>query len=492
MLRTIEKPSIRYGMFPLIFVFLVLSTLPLNAELPVIKSGDKLESPFVKVYEKVAPSVVRVNVKAEVSGNRQRTVNPWQFFFENPPQNQKRRVPGIGSGVIVNREGYILTNNHVIAGSDEIEVKINEDETYEAEVVGKDPETDLAVIKVKLDGKLLPAEYVAELGDSDTIKPGDYAIAIGNPIGLDRSITVGVVSAIGRYNLNPVGARELRFKDFIQTDAQINPGNSGGALADINGRVIGINNIYSAEFAGIGFAVPINLARKVMNQLIANGEVTRGFVGIDGRDIDPDYQEALELSSKKGVFIKSILPDSPAEEIGLEHGDVILTLNGQEIKDMHDFLFKIADISPGTTIQLGIIHEGKSKTVSMKLANRKKFNDIIASTPNIENSTSWRGIYVVDVTNPQAKNFNLGNIENGAVVVSIDPDSPAADTKLATGDVIIEVTAGKDKKTRINNAQDFLMLKEKYKDLKKSILIYRMRRSSDGTLFKGYVAVGSE
>jgi len=304
MLRTVAKPSIRYGMFPLIFVFFVLSILPLNAEMPVIKSGDKLESPFVKVYEKVAPSVVRVNVKAEVSGNRQRILIPWQFLPEKTPQ--KRRVEGMGSGVIVNREGYILTNNHVIAGSDEIEVKVNEDETYEAEVVGKDPETDLAVIKMKLDGKLLPADYVAELGDSDTIKPGDYAIAIGNPIELDRSITVGVVSALGRYNLRPVGARELRFKNFIQTDAQINPGNSGGALADINGTVIGINNIYSAEFAGIGFAIPINLARKVMNQLIANGEVTRGFVGIDGRDIDPDTQ-ILKILLAGAVFMLSML-----------------------------------------------------------------------------------------------------------------------------------------------------------------------------------------
>jgi len=492
MLKTVAKPSIRYGMFPLIFVFFVLSILPLNAEMPVIKSGDKLESPFVKVYEKVAPSVVRVNVKAEVSGNRQRILSPWQFFLEKPPQTQKRRVEGMGSGVIINREGYILTNNHVIAGSDEIEVKVNEDETYEAEVVGKDPETDLAVIKVKLDGKLLPAEYVAELGDSETIKPGDYAIAIGNPIGLDRSITVGVVSALGRYNLNPMGARELRFKDFIQTDAQINPGNSGGALADINGKVIGINNIYSANFAGIGFAVPINLARKVMNQLIANGEVKRGFVGIKGKDIDSDYQEALELSNKKGVLIDAIVPGSPAEEAGLENGDVILTLNGKEIKDMRDFQFKIADIAPKTTIKLGIIHDGKSKTVSLKLANWNNYKNTIVSAPNIENSTNWRGIHVVDVSNPVAKKFNLGNIENGAVVVHIDPDSPAADTNLVPGDVIIEVTVGKDNRTRINNAQDFMMLKNKYKDLKKPILIYRMRRSSDGTLSKGYVAVGRE
>jgi len=229
-----------------------------------------------------------------------------------------------------------------------------------------------------------------------------------------------------------------------------------------------------------------------MNQLIANGEVKRGFVGIKGKDIDSDYQEALELSNKKGVLIDAIVPGSPAEEAGLENGDVILTLNGKEIKDMRDFQFKIADIAPKTTIKLGIIHDGKSKTVSLKLANWKNYKDKIASAPDIESSTNWRGIYVVDVNNPVAKKFNLGNIENGAVVVHIDPDSPAADTNLVPGDVIIEVTVGKDNRTRINNAQDFMMLKNKYKDLKKPILIYRMRRSSDGTLSKGYVAVGRE
>ena len=215
-------------------------------------------------------------------------------------------------------------------------------------------------------------------------------------------------------------------------------------------------------------------------------------MGISGENIKPDFQEALELSSKKGVFINAIVPDSPAAEAGLENGDVILTLNGEEIKDMRDFQFKIADISPGTTVQLGIIHNGKTKTVSLKLANWKNYKDKIVSAPDVESFTNWRGIYVVDVSNPVAKKFDLGNIESGAVVVHIDPDSPADDTNLASGDVIIEVTAGKDKKTRINNAQDFMMLEKKYKNLKKPILIYRMRRLPDGTILKGYVAVGSE
>ncbi|MFA6472417.1 MAG: trypsin-like peptidase domain-containing protein, partial [Candidatus Latescibacterota bacterium] len=336
-----------------LIAFVFVFTLHLSAQ-PGLRSTaaaapltNQPQSPFTKVYEKVAPAVVQINVKAEVTQRITQQIDPFFRQFFNVPQNQKEIRPGIGSGVIIDREGRILTNNHVVADAKDIKVILSDNEKYDATVVGTDPDTDLAMIQLKLKGKSLPADCVAELGDSDQLKPGDWAIAIGNPLGLDRTITVGVISALGRNNLPAQGGP--LFQNFIQTDAQINPGNSGGALADINGRVIGINDMYNPEYAGIGFAIPINMAKSVMDKILATGKVAHGFLGIHGKDIDQDTQAALDLSGTEGVLVDQVVSNAPAEKAGIKIGDVIVGIDGKKVKNYNDFLNKIASQNPGDT-----------------------------------------------------------------------------------------------------------------------------------------------
>jgi len=476
-----------------VIVFLAASALILSTTVPGFTALPLTEnngSPFRQVYEKVAPSVVLIEVETEISKNQEMPYRLFERFFNIPiPQEQQQKPrPGIGSGVIINREGYIITNNHVVVNADKITVRIDENEEYKAEVIGRDPQTDLAVIKLNLDGELLPPERVAELGDSDTLKPGDYAIAIGNPVGLERTITVGVISALGRHNLQVFGASELRLQNFIQTDAQINPGNSGGALSDINGKVIGINNMYTAQYAAIGFAIPVNIVKSVSNKLIKTGEVKRGFVGIlvppgENSDITKEIQEAMGLASTDGVLILEVAAGSPAEKAGLKHGDVIVTLEGEKVKNFHDFQLKIAEYLPGDTVTLGIIRDKKSKTITLTLADLDDYQDLAYSG----SAHVWRGINVVDLDSSMARQYNLSGIETGVVIVKIDEGSLAAEANLREGDVIIEIES-----TPVNNVRDFDKLKNKYKNSDKTILIYRERKTSTGRSIKGYVAVKSK
>ena len=467
-----------------VLIFFTITTLPVHAVLPVL--GGQ-ESPFVAVYEKVAPSVVLITVEGE--SQRREVFNPWERFFNIPTPREQRNVPqtGIGSGVIINREGHVITNYHVIENAKKIKVKLNDNEEYRADVIGRDPQTDIAVIKLDLNEKLLPAEYVAELGDSDELKPGDYAIAIGNPIGLERTITVGIISALGRHGLPMPENSDLRFQNFIQTDAQINPGNSGGALCDINGRVVGINNMYTYQYAAIGFAIPINLAKSVVNKLIESGEVRRGFVGIQGSDIDKDMQEAMNLPNNQGVLINEVLKGSPADKAGLKHGDIIVELDSKKIENFQDFLFRIAEHTPGDMVNLNILRESKNKSVSMELADRNDYDPVASAVPSPGSPHSWRGINVVGLDSNMAQQYDFAGISKGVVIVRIDDDSPAAEANIREGDVIVEIQL-----EPVNDVDDFNALKVKYQDLRKNILIYRLRKINNDNIQKGYVAVRKE
>jgi len=470
--------------------FSVFSPFTGYAALPI--TGDT-ESPFAEVYKKVAPAVVMIEVETEVSTQVPDNMRIFERFFNIPipqdqQQQQRRNRSGMGSGIIIDREGYIITNNHVVENATKLTVRCNKNEEYKADVVGTDPETDLALIKLKLDGKLLPEEYVAELGNSDELKPGDYAIAIGNPIGFERTITVGVISGLNRYGLPVAGASQMRLQDLIQTDAQINPGNSGGALANIRGQVIGVNNMYTAEYAAIGFAIPINLTRKVIDQLKQTGKVKRGFVGIDNSgsetqgDITPDIRDALGLSSTEGVLVNQIVSGSPAEKSGLKAGDVIIQLEGEKIKDFHEFQFKIADRKPGEQVQLGVIRDKKRIDITITLADIDEFRQIVASAPGSGNS--WLGINVVDMDTPLARQYNLEGIRQGVVVVQIDSGSPASETSLSPGDVITEIQG-----RPVVTVDDFLAVKNEFQTSKSPILIYRSRKTSNGRIISGYVAI---
>lgn len=491
MVRMIGNPAARLRL-SVVFLLASLSVTPAFAQPPVIQGRDgKLASPFARVYEKVAPAVVKIDVQTTVT--RQQAVDPFQQFFGIPvPNQQKEQVQsGVGSGVIMSRDGHILTNNHVVAQAKTIEVVLTDNERYTAEVVGVDPATDLAVIKLKLDGKQLPVEYVAEIGDSDSLKPGDYAIAIGNPLGLDRTITVGVISALGRSDLRLSG-NDTQYQNFIQTDAQINPGNSGGALCDINGRVIGINDLYAAQYAGIGFAIPVNMARVVMEKLIATGKVDRGFLGIGGRDIDKDTQTALDLPVAEGALVESIEPGTPAEKAGLKNGDVIVQLDGRKVKNYNDFRFRVAERNPGDTIKLGIIRNGERETISVILANRADYVNVSGRTVSPDSGDSaFRGIHVAGLNSDQYKRSIPDGVTDGVIVVEIDEDSPAARSDLQVGDIITEVYVGKARKV-VKGIQDFEELKAQYKDSKKTMLVYRIQKLPNGKPMGGSVTVKGE
>lgn len=491
----ISRVSISMGiLLPLLAFSFLIHTPQSEAQMPVVRNGDSFASPFALVYEKVAPAVVRIDI--EISSRRRNSSSdsdeqsPWEYFFDNP--QQQRRSPsrtGMGAGIIVDREGYIVTNNHVIENATTITVRVNEHDEYDAEVVGQDPQTDLAVIRLKLDGELLPGENVAVLGDSDTLRPGDYAVAIGNPLGLERTITVGVISALNRYDLdNPIGARDMLYKDFIQTDAQINPGNSGGALADINGRVIGINNMYAADNAGIGFAIPINLAKKVMSQIISTGIVKRGFVGLSGIDISNEMQTTLQLSDSSGFQVDTVTGGFPADKAGIQLGDVIISLDGVRIRDYNDFRFKVAEHMPGDEITLQLMRDGELKTIQLILGDRDAYDLSL----NALETNNWLGINVVDLSSQMAQDFQPEDFNNGVMIVGIDPGSPAArvGSHLAEGDVITEID-----NRPIDNVADFLEMKQEYSSSRRSapaILIYRQRISATGRITSMNVNVSTE
>jgi Do/DeqQ family serine protease len=483
-----------------VILFLVVFVSSVLAQPPVVQGPQgKLESPFTKIYEKVSPSVVKIDVKTPMQ--RQQMSNPFplpQFF--NTPQRQQRNQPqeeeGVGSGVIIDREGHVITNNHVVAGARTIKVYMSEDESFDATVVGRDSLTDIAVIKLDLKGATLPATAVAELGDSDTLKPGDYAIALGNPLGLDRTITVGVVSAIGRTDLQTEDGA-LVYQNFIQTDAQINPGNSGGALCDIDGKVVGINDMYTAQYAGIGFAIPINIAKMVVPKLIANGRIDRGFLGIGGKDVDKATQNALDLPSATGVLIDNIVADSPAAKAGLKSGDVILSLNGQAIKNYIDFRFKIAAFDPGATIQIETISEGSHKSMTVTLANQVNFASAMTSpgaggSAPRQGQSGWRGITVADVNDPQYRAQVPDTIKSGVLVTAIAEGSPAADSDLEVGYIITAVTIENSRNVPIKTVGDFDALRQKYRNSNRAMLLNIVRIYPNGRTTPGTASVGAE
>ena len=485
MIRSSSGYSAQMRVFS-VFLVLFLVASPAFTALPFTEDN---ESPFALVYEKVAPTVVLIEIEGEVQRPQRSATNPWDRYFNIPPETQQ--TEGMGSGVIIDERGYILTNNHVVEDATKISVKLDQDLVYDATIVGRDPMTDLAIIRIQLDGDMLTPDRIAVMGDSDSLRPGDYTIAIGNPMGLERTITVGVISGVGRYSLPVQGATDMVYQNFIQTDAQINPGNSGGALVNIDGEVIGINNMYAVQYAAIGFAIPINMAKKVATQLIETGVVKRGFVGIGGKDITKDIRDTMDISDTRGILIDQVTPGFPAADAGIQNGDVITSLNGEPIVNYNDFLLRIGELMPGEEVTFDVISEGEEKEVSLTLADRDEFlvaADTIEIPSNEETDApgSWRGINVVNLDNPLAERYNLQDVTEGVVIIAIDRGSPADDSTLQEGEVIIEIDGD-----RVGNVSDFERIKRR-SDSSSNILLYRMRRLSDGRLVRGYVAIRSE
>jgi serine protease Do len=393
------------------------------------------ESPFVSVVDKALPAVVFIDVRKKVT-SRSESDDPqaelFRRFFGDQPR-QPRNVPSSGSGFIVDPSGHILTNNHVVANADDITVTLNDKRTFKAKVVGTDPESDVAVIQI--DGEKLP--YL-QLGDSDRIRVGDWAIAIGNPLGMLRgSVTVGIISAQGRANLNIFGSTELAFQDFIQTDASINFGNSGGPLCNIRGEVIGINTAINPSGQGIGFAIPINLAKHVADQLMAHGSVQRAWLGVSLDDLTPEIAEGLGISGQEGVLISQVHRGFPAEKAGLKRNDVIVEFEGQPVTDRTKFRLRVADTPPGKRVPMVVLREGKRVPITVTLAERTpEAVAAVAQPPAERTSDTMEGLVVRDLT---AEEMNEANVKSGVLVTDVKEGSPAYDQGIQANDIIEEV-----------------------------------------------------
>ncbi len=449
-----------------------------------LKGIEALSAAFVKVAKEVNPSVVNVSTKSTVKSPRRSTQDdlwyrsPFRDFFGDEffrrffeePQERTRR--SLGSGVIVSENGHILTNNHVVAGADEITVTLSDEREFDAKLVGTDKDTDVAVIKI--DAKNLP---VVRLGDSDKLQVGEWVLAIGNPFRLSHTVTAGIVSATGRANVNLA-----TYEDFIQTDAAINPGNSGGPLVNIRGEVIGVNTAIATAGGmpgnvGVGFAIPINMALNVMNQLIDKGQVVRGWLGVQLQDVTKDLAEKYGLKEPKGVIIS--LTGGPARKAGLEPGDLIIEFNGKPVTDGVHLKNLVAAVKPDEKVKVKVIRNGKEKEFEVKLGERT--DEALAELTGEEivpaKEEEWLGITVQELTDELAQRLEYEG-QKGVLVSDVDPAGPAAKVEdpPQRGDLIQEI-----EKQEIKNIDDYRKAINAVKD-QKSVLI-RLRRSSGRVWF---------
>lgn len=409
-----------------------------------IKMADSNEGPskssFAPVLRNVLPSVVNISSSKVVKGAPEMgaQLDPFfrQFFGdENGPFAipKERREKSLGSGVIVSPEGYVLTNNHVVDGATNVRITLSDKRELEARIVGTDPQTDIAVVKIDA-SNLKPLV----LGDSSRVEVGDTALAIGNPFGVGQTVTKGIISATGRGNL---GIED--YEDFLQTDAPINPGNSGGALINDRGELIGINTAIIAEGSkgsqGIGFAVPVNLAHQVMDQILKSGKVVRAYMGIVPQDMTPEMAKAFHEKEARGVVVGDVSPNSPAQEGGIQRGDIILEVNGKPVADSNQLRMNISLMHPGTRIQLKLLRNGGEKDMSLKLAEMPTESAKVESDEGDNPSKALQGVEVANLTPRTAEKLGLPTSTTGVVVADIDPASKLADSGLRKGDVIQEV-----------------------------------------------------
>jgi len=411
-------------------------------------SAGSLTQGFADVIQPIVPAVVNIQTSGNVQTTRQRAPIPnlpddpfFRRFFGDPfgndnQQPSERRQRGLGSGVIVSPEGYILTNNHVVENAAEITVRLSDKREMKAKLVGADPRSDVAVLQIQASGLT-----AMKLGDSSKLRVGDLVLAIGNPFGLDETVTLGIVSATGRRNaeIMPDGG----YADFIQTDAAINPGNSGGALVNARGELIGINTaIFSGSGGnlGIGFAIPVNMARGIMEQILKTGKVSRGYLGIIIQDLTPDLANAFKLSSTDGVLVGDVTPDSPGANAGLQKGDVVVAVNGQPVTDAQDLRLRVSQLAPGTTVRLDVVRDGQRRQLTATLVELPE-TAARAGGPNAPQpaETGVEGMQVSTLTADIAQQLNLPAGVRGVVVTSVEPDSSAAEAQIQRGDVIQEV-----------------------------------------------------
>ena len=452
--------------FAVLFIAISTSVVFAASSVPIseMQSG---ENPVKKIAKELSPAVVNIDVEAIVTqsfgGFGGLEDDPFfRRFFGEEFRRFQRQIPmkGRGSGFIVSKEGEILTNNHVIEGADKITVTLSNGKTYEAKIVGKDPTFDLAIVKIESDDEF----PIIEMGDSDAIEVGDWVVAIGNPFGLEHTVTVGVISAKNRS----IHAQNINFDGFLQTDAAINPGNSGGPLIGLDGKVVGVNTAIVPFAQGLGFAVPINMAKQIIDDLVEFGTVKRGYLGVSVQNLSKEFIEAFELESEEGVVIADVLAGEAAEKADIKRGDVVTHVNGERIKNVNTFVNMIRSFAPNTKIKLDIIRDKEALSIEVELG----------LMPGAETATTGKGqeilgklgITVTPVNKELQRQYRF-DMDNGLVITKIAQDSEAQTVGLAEGDVIFDVN-----NTRVNSIEDL----NKAVENKKSLVLLVLR---DGKTF---------
>ena len=441
---TLKQKRISFRRASLYVFFLLLIVTPISVfaqEKDGVAALRQLGTAFSSIAEKASPAVVGLQAEIAVSrGSSPYREWPfdddlYEFFFgprapspRSPRRPQQRPVTTMGSGFIISPDGYILTNNHMVEDAKEVKIELADGRKYEAEIIGTDPESDVALVKIDADN--LP--YL-ELANSDELKVGEWVLAIGNPLSLSHTVTAGIVSAKGRS----VGL--ANFESFIQTDAAINRGNSGGPLINLDGEVVGINTaiVGATGNIGIGFAIPINMVKYVYKQLQEGGTVERGYMGIQFEELTPDVAASLRLAKDtKGVTIVDVVEDSAAQEAGLQQYDVIVELEGEPVEGGNEFLNRVAMLTPGTKVSLVVIRDGKRKPITVKLGKRPPTEELYGNLR--PETTEELGFTVRDLTDEWAKRFGYED-EKGVIVTEVDPGSQAAEKGIARGTLITEV-----------------------------------------------------
>jgi len=404
-----------------------------------------VDNDFAAVVKSVSPSVVNIATSRHTPSDKGFFFNDDLFDFLNEGPPGRRRQQSLGSGVIVSRDGYILTNYHVIEGGEEIKVTLFDKSSYTGKVIGIDPKTDLAVVKI--DASALP---LAIWTDSDSLQVGEFVLAIGNPYGLSHTVTMGIISAIGRAN---VGIAD--YEDFIQTDAAINPGNSGGPLVNIRGELIGINTAIfsrSGGYQGIGFAVPSNMAKSVFEQLVKSGKVIRGWIGVTIQDLNSDLATSFGMKNTNGALISDILIGSPAEKAGLRRGDVIISFGGKKIQNVSVLRNMVARSTINSQVKVRVFRNRNIKEFNVSIVELPKEYRELPTEPAEEqaNQEALGGITVIQLNRDFARQLGLDTDERGVVIVNVEQGSPADEVGLRRGDVIQEIDG-----RPINSLEDF-------------------------------------
>ena len=410
---------------------------------------------FTEITQKASPAVVwiqvektepQTNLSAPFGGSSEQEELLRRFFGDRLPKfempEQPRHSEGQGSGFIISDDGYILTNNHVVGGADRVKVVFADKREFQAKIVGTDPRTDLAIVKI--DAKNLP---VLSLGNSDQLQPGEWVLAIGSPFGLPGTVTSGIVSATGRSSMGITD-----YEDFIQTDAAINPGNSGGPLVNMRGEAVGVNTaIFSRNggYMGIGFAIPINLAKDIVKQLIETGSVTRGYLGVVIQQLTPELAESFGFKETNGVLVGDVSKGSPGDKAGLKPGDVIVALNGDAVGDIGRFRNRVAAVSPDAKVELTVVRDGKRTTVPVTVGELPAAETLAGSRPAASPAPSTLGLAVQSLTGELAKEYGYEN-ESGVIVTDVQSGSPAAAAGIRPGTLIKQVN-----RRTVNSADEF-------------------------------------